>query len=35
MNDSVDILEKARSNQSVKKELKKISTRIRDIYQSN
>jgi len=35
MNDSVDILEKARGKQSVKKELKKISTRVRDIYQSN
>lgn len=35
MNDSVDVLEKARSKQSVKKELKKVSTRVRDIYQSN
>lgn len=35
MNDTVDVLEKARSNQSVKKELKKISTRVRDIYMAN
>ena len=35
MNDSADVLEKARSKQSVKKELKKMSTRVRDIYQSN
>lgn len=35
MNDSVDVLEKARSKQNVKKELKKMSTRVRDIYMSN